>query len=194
MQFDWRPPDGVLKPLAGTAAALVLAAVAWWWLSAPVQDSSINAAVLRPVPSAMASAVMVDVVGAVKSPGVVRLPAGSRVVDAVAAAGGLLPGREPVLNMARIVQDGEQLRVGRAASMPASAAADGAAARGGRVDLNAASAGQLEALPGIGPVLAGRIVEYRTAHGGFERVRDLLSVPGIGDAKFADLASAVTVS
>lgn len=193
MQFDWRPPEGTLKPLAGTAVGLVLAAVAWWWMSAPVQDTSINAAVLRPVPSVTATTLVVDVVGAVRAPGVVRLPSGSRVVDAVTAAGGVLPGHAPVLNMARLLQDGEQLRVGREVSSGVGSPEEPSTGAG-RVDLNSASAGQLEALPGIGPVLAGRIVEYRSSHGRFERVRDLLSVPGIGDAKFADLASTVTVS
>lgn len=190
MQFEWRPPDGTLKPLAAAAAVLLLAASAWWWLSAPVQETRITAAVIRPVPSPSLEVVVVDVVGAVRSPGVVRLPAGARVMDAVAAAGGMVSGRAPVINMARLLVDGEQLRIGTA---PSASAVGGDPASGGALDLNSANAAQLEALPGIGPVLAQRIVSYREQHGRFARVRDLLAVPGIGDAKFADLSAAVTV-
>lgn len=136
---------------------------------------------------------MVDVVGFVRHPGVVRLPAGARVVDAVLAAGGVLPQHQPVVNMARTVADGEQIVIG-AATTATNESSGGQSPASARIDINASSAAQLDALPGIGPVLAERIVSYRSAHGPFAHARDLLDVPGIGDAKFAELAAAVSVS
>lgn len=135
---------------------------------------------------------MVDVVGAVRRPGVVRLREGSRVVDAVAAAGGVTPGHQPIINMARIVVDGEQLVIGNETARGTAneqSSVDGT----GKLDLNAASASALDELPGIGPVLAQRIVDYRAKHGSFRHSRDLLEVPGIGDSKFAQLSDSVSV-
>lgn len=138
--------------------------------------------------AASTGGVVVDVVGDVRRPGVVRLPAGSRVVDAVEAAGGLLRGKPAVVNMARVVVDGEQIVVGAGdAQMSGGGTADG------RVRINSANASAMEALPGVGPVLAQRIVDYREQHGPFTQVRDLLNVPGIGDAKFAQISEAASL-
>jgi competence protein ComEA len=144
--------------------------------------------------------VVVAVAGAVRRPGLVTLPAGSRVDDAVRAAGGVRPGgRLGLLNLARRLVDGEQVVVGAsvpdpstAAGVAAAPAPDGAASAA-PLDLNTATAAQLDALPGIGPVLAQRIVDHRTRNGPFRSVDDLRQVSGIGDAKFATLRSAVTV-
>lgn len=133
---------------------------------------------------------VVSVAGEVVRPGLVRLPAGSRVDDAVRAAGGLAPGADVgLLNLARRLVDGEQVLVGIDA--PPGAPATGGAAPGGLLDLNAATAEQLDALPGIGPVLAERIVEWRTEHGGFRSVDQLREVPGIGESKYATLKGKV---
>ncbi|MFL6136236.1 MAG: helix-hairpin-helix domain-containing protein [Frankiaceae bacterium] len=153
------------------------------------------------VPSAQ-PALVVDVAGRVRRPGVVRLPTGSRVIDALRAAGGPLPGtRLGLLNLASRLIDGEQIVVG--ARFPGAAQGGGAGGgtpsaatgpgAGAPVDLNAASAGELDALPGVGPVLAERIVDYRTAHGAFRSVDELEQVPGIGPSKMADLRELVTV-
>ncbi|MEO9240390.1 MAG: ComEA family DNA-binding protein, partial [Jatrophihabitantaceae bacterium] len=145
---------------------------------------------------------VVDVVGKVHRPGIYRLPTGARVDDAVSAAGGVLAGVDPVtVNLARKLTDGEQVVIGLAvpAAQPASADPGNAAAGGsagspaGPVDLNTATATQLDALPGVGPVLAQRIVDWRTQHGRFNSVDQLQSVSGIGDAKYADLKALVTV-
>ena len=93
--------------------------------------------------------------------------------------------------MARKVVDGEQIVVGSAGV--AAAGSPAAASSGGRVSINSASAAQLEQLPGVGPVTARRIVEYRAAHGPFAQLRDLLQVTGIGDAKYAQIADAATL-
>ena len=133
--------------------------------------------------------VVVDVDGKVRRPGIVRLPLGSRVDDAVRAAGGALPGTSLAgLNLARKLADGEQVLVGAAA--PAGGV-PGASAAG--VDLNAADVAALDALPGIGPVLAQHIVDWRTEHGRFASIDQLREVPGIGESKFAAVKTKVRV-
>jgi competence protein ComEA len=138
---------------------------------------------------------VVHVAGKVRTPGIVRLPPGSRVLDAVDAAGGAKPGVDLTgLNLARLLTDGEQVLVGvppPAGGGAAAAASPGAAA--GPVNLNTATAEALESLPGIGPALAGRILAWRTEHGRFMSVDELQEVSGIGPAIFAELADLVTV-
>ncbi|GGX00802.1 ComEA family DNA-binding protein [Streptomyces chryseus] len=139
--------------------------------------------------------IVVDVSGKVRQPGVHRLPAGSRVADALRAAGGVAAGADTAgLNRARLLMDGEQVTVGVPGSpgppgTAAPAANGGPAAAGttGPIGLNAATAEQLETLPGVGPVLAQHIIDYRTEHGGFRSVEELREVKGIGDRRFADL-------
>jgi competence protein ComEA len=155
------------------------------------------AAVDEPEPT---DEVTVHVAGAVAQPGVVTLPGGSRVTDAVAAAGGLLPDADPSrVNLARQLQDGEQLVILRAGEEPppptpgdAAAASDGTASDG-PVDLNTASVEQLQTLPGIGPALAQRIVRHRDEVGPFRAPGDLRDVSGIGEKRFQDLADLITV-
>jgi competence protein ComEA len=145
----------------------------------------------RPAPGAR-PVLVVDIAGKVRRPGLRRLSAGSRVADALAAAGGALPGTDTsALNLARLLADGEQIVVGRPAGPP-SAAIPGAAAATGPVSLSAATAEQLDALPGVGPVLARHIIDYRMQHGGFTSVEQLRDVNGIGDRRFSDLKSLVT--
>ncbi|MFF8933839.1 helix-hairpin-helix domain-containing protein [Streptomyces paradoxus] len=150
-----------------------------------------------------AAAIVVDVSGKVREPGIHRLPAGSRVADALHAAGGVKPGTNTDgLNRARFLVDGEQVLVGgpAAAAGPGAdgtapggpaAAVGGAAAPAAPVSLNTATADQLDTLPGVGPVLAQHIIDYRTQHGGFRSVDELREVNGIGDRRFADLRNLV---
>lgn len=139
--------------------------------------------------------VVVDVAGKVRRPGVATLPAGSRVVDAIRRAGGARRGVDLTsLNLARKLVDGEQVLVGVSGPPgPAAAAAPGASPSGPLVSLNAASQEQLEGLPGVGPVTAGKILAWRQQHGGFTAVDDLLEVDGIGEKTLADLAPHVTL-
>jgi competence protein ComEA len=200
------------------ALSVAIAAGCWVWAGRPhelpaglagpvVAGSSGPAAISGPLlsspplssppPRASSSptgALVVDVVGRVHRPGVYRLPAGSRVTDAVTAAGGVLAGVDPAsVNLARKLSDGEQLVIGRpAAPAPVGSAGGGSADPAGPVDLNSATVAQLDALPGVGPVLAQRIVDWRSQHGRFDSVAQLRSVSGIGDAKFQDLAPLVT--
>jgi competence protein ComEA len=144
-----------------------------------------------PLPSPTPPGVVVDVGGRVRRPGLVTLPLGSRVADALRAAGGALRQSDLLsLNLAAKVADGQLLLVGVPGGTVAGTGGESSA---GPVDLNSATADQLEALPGIGPVLAQHILDWRTAHGGFHSVDQLKDVSGIGDSTFADLAPLVSV-
>jgi len=131
--------------------------------------------------------VVVDVTGAVRDPGVYRMPAGSRVNDAVTRAGGAAPGAElEAINLAARLADGQQVVVPK--RVPGGAAVAGAAgAEEGPISLGTATAEQLEEIEGIGPVTAGDIVEFRDEHGGLSSIDQLDQVPGIGPATMESL-------
>jgi competence protein ComEA len=173
--------------LVAAAVVLLLAAGAGVWYGG--SEAEPPAAVFSPVrPEAVA--LTIHVAGAVVSPGLVEVPEGSRVADAVAAAGGALPGaRLSALNLAAPLADGQQLSVPFADG----AGSSPAAVVDGKVAVNTAGAADLERLPGVGPVLAERIVGHREAYGPFGTVEDLLDVPGIGEGKLAALRDAVRV-
>lgn len=144
--------------------------------------------------------VVVDVVGEVNAPGLLTLPVGSRVADAVTAAGGATAGAElSAVNLARLLVDGEQLRIPAPGEIvaPAPAAVAGAGPAGvsadGLVNLNTADSVTLETLPGVGPALAGRILDWRESNGAFASVDELDEVTGIGPAMLAKLRDLVTV-
>ena len=138
--------------------------------------------------------VTVHVVGDVRRPGVVELPAGSRVVDALAAAGGLRRGGElGATNLARVVADGERVEVGGSAPAGSGGTGTSVGTPAGPLDLNTATAEQLDALPGIGPVTAAKILAWRATHGRFSVVDELAEVPGIGPKTLADLRPHVRV-
>ena len=192
--------------IAGLIAAALL--VAWTWVDRPrVEPAPVpvpatgTATPAAPTSSpavgeaaGTATPVVVAVVGLVARPGLVTVPTGSRVADAVEAAGGLLPGTDPAaVNLAALVTDGQQIAVGVPDVVGGPPRAEGAAEGGGLVDLNAATAQELDALPGIGPVLAQRIVAHRDEQGPFRSVDQLDDVPGIGPTIYAELAELVTV-
>lgn len=207
----WDPgPSGARSLwLAGLVVALAL--VGWTWLDRPQVEPApmdppgrtldVGSEAPTPVGEAAgrSAAVVVSVVGPVARPGLVTLPAGARVADAVEAAGGLLPEADPAsLNLAAPLTDGEQIAV----ALPGGAAApDGAGTEAAgapvvapaRLHLNTATAADLDGLPGIGPVLAQRIVDHRSRHGPFTAVDELDDVPGIGPATAAELAELVAV-
>jgi competence protein ComEA len=146
-------------------------------------------------PAAAAKLLVIDVAGAVRRPGLYRLRAGSRVDDAIAAAGGPTGKAQlDTVNLAAPVADGEQIVVpGRGAAAGGAAATPPAAGSSpsAPVDLNSATLEQLEALPGIGPVTAQKILDYRQQHGAFHSVEELQGVPGIGPAHMAQLKGLV---
>ncbi|MCL1897910.1 MAG: ComEA family DNA-binding protein [Micrococcales bacterium] len=159
-------------------------------LSPPPQETA--TALIEPTSAAV---VMVYVVGAVHQPGVVQLPVGSRVIDALEKAGGAMNGADlAVLNLAAVVVDGERIFVPLPGQTPPVAIGFEGGSTGnqpGLVNVNQASAEQLTDLPGIGPVLAGRIVDYREAHGPFGDIADLSLVSGIGPKLTASLEDLV---
>jgi competence protein ComEA len=186
----WDPGRSGLPVLAVVAALAALVAGFVVLRARPHEVVAPPVALASAAPDAGA-VVVVDVAGKVRHPGIVRLPLGSRVDDAVRAAGGPLPGATyDGLNRARKLTDGEQVLVGVPA--PTGSTAAGSTA-GGLVDLNAADVTALDSLPGIGPVLAQKIVDWRTEHGRFASVDQLREVSGIGESKFAAVKSKVRV-
>lgn len=215
------------RPLAALGAVMVVAAVlagVHFWsgrpqaVSAPepVKEgatasgvpgdpgSEDSGAPLRPEPSpglppavAPGGQIVVDVSGKVRRPGIRRLPPGSRVADALRAAGGVRDGTDVTgLNRARVLADGEQVVVGAPGGpWPVGGAGGGGPGAGATgpvgpaapLSLSTATVDQLETLPGVGPVLAQHIVDYRAEHGGYRSVDELREVDGIGDRRFEDL-------
>jgi competence protein ComEA len=159
---------------------------------------------MSPVVSSTPATIKVHVLGAVASPGVIELPVGARVDDAIAAAGGMTADADPAeLNLAAVVADGSQIIIGTTAdplgavngigTADPAGAAGGAGAAGSAVDLNTATQAQLEVLPGIGPVKAQQILTWRGQHGKFTSVDELQEIDGIGPKTFAQLEPYVTV-
>jgi competence protein ComEA len=207
--------------IAYVAVAAVVVAVGVRYVVLPRQagPSEAQAVVLAPVsapasPAAAESAgtaaspapdLVVYVCGAVRSPGVVRLPAGARVTDALGLAGGPTARAElAAVNLAAPVTDGQQIMVPeRGAPAVASApggsssgalgAAPAGSTTGALVNINTASLEELDTLDGVGPSTAQKIVDYRTANGGFKTIEEIKEVPGIGDAKFAAMQASITV-
>ena len=196
--------------VVAVVAALLVAG--WSWVSRPEVSPAPTSGAVVQSPAAAVDAVptlsaagtgqptgsagpdiVVAVVGQVVSPGLVTLPAGSRVADALAAAGGLLTEADPAaVNAAAVLADGQQVAVG-VPGVGGAAAGSGEAGGGGLVDLNTAAVPDLDALPGIGPVLAQRIVDHRSEHGPFASVEQLDDVSGIGPSLYAQIAPLVTV-
>jgi competence protein ComEA len=208
----WLRPGLGRAPLVGVLAlvAAALAALCWWLLhtaahpSAPVDLAPASAgrdalatpaAAVSAAPGASGGKVTVDVEGRVRRPGIVVLDGGSRVIDAIRAAGGLRGSpRVTGLNLARVLVDGEQILVAvpaTAAGLPPAAAT--ASAAGTLVNLNTADEAALEGLPEVGPVTAQSILDWRTQNGAFTSVQELLEVDGIGEATLDQLMPYVTV-
>ena len=145
-------------------------------------------------PSQVNKILIIDVAGKVKNPDVYELPQGSRVIDAIKAAGGVGKGADSSgVNMARLLEDGEQIYIESSSSPTHSVSSASRGTRGGKVNLNRANLSELDGLPGVGPVLAARIIEWRSKNGNFKSVDELRRVSGIGDAKFNELKEVVVV-
>lgn len=195
-----RPGALVLSFVAALAAVIAAVGV---WRERPIPEPApvlplITAAAAKASsvpPPAPATELVISVVGRVPHPGLIHLPDGSRVADALAAVGGVLPGTDLMgLNLARRLADGEQLLVG-GAPPPGQPVTDHSGASGAprMVNLNTATLEELDTLPGVGTVTAQRIMDWRVAHGRFTSVDQLREVSGIGQARLAQLKHLVRV-
>lgn len=138
--------------------------------------------------------IFVHLVGEVSKPGIYELDSGARVMDAIFAASGFTDTAEQSsVNLARELTDGEQVVVLRIGQYTAMSAAGSAGTAGSSISLNRASANELESLPGVGPALASRIIDWRQANGGFKKKEDLLNISGIGEKLFAGIKNQVVL-
>lgn len=200
------PPDGLAGVLtagraprltAGAVIVLVLAALAVAVLVSAFgsHGASTPAAGVRSstAPAPVEATIYVHLLGAVASPGLYGLPENSRVIDAVAAAGGFADQADQgAVNLARFLSDGEQLFFPALGESPA-AATGSPGIVAGKVNINTADAATLETLPRVGPAMAERIIAWRETNGRFSAVEELKSVTGIGDKTFSALSELVTV-
>ena len=171
--------------ICGLAAVIIVGSFWGHWQKAAAPERTTG--LVPAVPAAEAGRPVVYVGGAVAKPGVYTLAPASRVADAVAAAGGFIPGADTArVNLAQAVSDGMQVYVpaARSAGAPAFAA---------KININTAGREELEKLPGIGPVLALRIIDYRLAHGPFRDLGDIKRVSGIGESKFNQIKDKIAL-
>jgi competence protein ComEA len=175
---------------AGVAAVAVIGAL-WSNATSGSGDIAVQSSRDAIVNAESAGTMFVQVVGAVAKPGVYEVPMDSRVMDAVALAGGLSPKADPAsLNLARIVQDGEQIIVGAAGDARSRITAN---ALSNKVNINTATAEDFDTLPRIGVTLAQRIIAFRNENGPFVALESLLEVPGIGDLTLAGMRDKITL-
>jgi competence protein ComEA len=179
------------KAMLGIAALVIL--ISGFWVS----NGKAKEVVALPPIEIISPLVTVDVAGAVNNPGVYDLESSARVIDAIKIAGNSLTGTDlSDLNLARVIRDGEQIYVAPTAKTKIPAGRKfpiKKIIKSGPLNINRATAKQFEALDGVGPVLAKRIVAYRVANGPFITLEDLDKVSGIGPAKFAQFKSQITV-
>jgi competence protein ComEA len=176
-------------------ALLILGALIIVFSSLIVVGGNSHEVVAPPIVAVQIAApeIFVDVTGAVTKPGVYTLAANSRVIDAIKAAGDSAPGADlSTINLARVLSDGEQIYVD-ATIINSAGKRVSKTVHSGPINLNRATAAQLDSLDGIGPVIAKRIIEYRKINGPFATVEDLQKVSGIGTAKFAIIKSKLRV-
>jgi competence protein ComEA len=176
-------------------ALLILGALIIVFSSLIVVGGNSHEVVAPPVVAVQIAApeIFVDVTGAVTKPGVYTLAANSRVIDAIKAAGDSAPGADlSTINLARVLSDGEQIYVD-APIINSAGKRVSKTVHSGPINVNRATAAQLDSLDGIGPVIAKRIIEYRKVNGPFATVEDLQKVSGIGTAKFAIIKSKLRV-
>lgn len=176
-------------------ALLILGALIIIFSSLIVVGGNSHEVVAPPVVAVQIAApeIFVDVTGAVTKPGVYTLAANSRVIDAIKAAGDSAPGADlSTINLARVLSDGEQIYVD-ATVLNSAGKRVSKTLHSGPINVNRATAAQLDSLDGIGPVIAKRIIEYRKVNGPFATVEDLQKVSGIGTAKFAIIKSKLRV-
>lgn len=195
---------GRYRPYLAMMLLFVLALGGTIFLLRRSEPASLTITTATPRPTATVGSLIVDVRGAVNKPGVYTLPVGSRVQDALALAGDIAPHADTRnLNLARRLNDGEQiyvLTVGEATPVPPPASSRSTATRTptssvplGKININTATLAELDTLPGIGPAIGQRIIDYRTQNGDFKSIDDLKKVRGIGDALFNQIKDLITL-
>ena len=182
----------VLKVLVGVVAGFLLAGALL------VISRSPTGTPIPLLPAPTKSPLVVQVLGAVPRPGVYEFPEGSRVRDAVEASGGLLADADTSsLNLVAPLEDGQQLVIpflnGAPVTTPTAAASTSVVPSADLININTATLAQLDSLPGIGPTTAQKIIDYRTTHGPFQKIEDIMNVSGIGPATFDKLKDLITV-
>jgi competence protein ComEA len=186
-----------LKSILYTAAGILLGLFVALLIWVVARNPSGQGVMLRPVPTE--KPIVVYITGAVPRPGVYALAQGSRVQDAISAAGGFLADADKTgINLARALDDGEQLEVAYASGsspvigteIPAATEAPSSAEL---ININTASQAELESLPGIGPTTAQKIIAYRQANGPFVSIEDIVNVSGIGPGTYERLKNLITV-
>lgn len=189
------PPTQAVKPILKIVIVAVVATAGLVWLNRPTPVAvpelaspgiPINTSSDNPVTSQGLDQIVVDIKGDVQTPGLVTLPAGARVADAIAAAGGVTPNADVTgVNLAERLSDGQMIFIGNAQSMQLSSDP--------RINLNLATESDLDSLPGVGPVMAGRIIAWRESNQRFHSIEELQEVPGIGPKVFANLKPLVRI-
>ena len=189
------PPIQAIDPILKIVIVAVLATAGLVWLNrpAPVAVPEVASPGIPISASSGASAssqgldqIVVDIKGDVLTPGLVTLPAGARVADAIAAAGGVAPSADVSgINLAERLSDGQMIFIGNAQSMQLSSDS--------RINLNLATEADLDSLPGVGPVMAGRIIAWRESNQRFHSIEELQEVPGIGPKVFANIKPLVRI-
>ena len=189
------PPIQAVNPILKIVVVAVLATAGLIWLNRPT-PVSVPEVSSPGIPIATGSGVsvssqgldqiVVDLKGDVLTPGLVTLPAGARVADAIAAAGGVTPSADVTgINLAERMSDGQMIFIGNAQSMQLSSDS--------RINLNLANEADLDSLPGVGPVMAGRIIAWRESNQRFHSIEELQEVPGIGPKVFANIKPLVRI-
>jgi competence protein ComEA len=194
-QFLISPPPLAVRPIFKIiiVATLVTAGIVWLNRPTPIAVPEVASTGIAITSNSNQSdslpaldQIVVDVKGDVVNPGLVTLPAGSRVADALAAAGGVVPSANvTLLNLAERLSDGQMIVIGNSKAMELSSDP--------RINLNLATESELDSLPGVGPVMAGRIIAWRESNQRFHSIEELQEVPGIGPKVFANLKSLVRI-
>ena len=189
------PPPQAINPILKIVIVAVLVTAGLVWLNRP-SPVAVPEVASPGIPITVNSStavspqgldqIVVDVKGDVQTPGLVTLPAGARVADAIAAAGGVIPSADgTAINLAERLSDGQMIFIGNAQSMQLSSDP--------RINLNLATEAELDSLPGVGPVMAGRIIAWRDSNQRFHSIEELQEVPGIGPKVFANLKALVRI-
>lgn len=189
------PPPQAIRPILKIVIAAVLVTAGLVWISRPtpialpqVASPGIPITTNSDSPASVLSfdQIVVDVKGDVLTPGLVTLPAGSRVADAIAAAGGVIPSANvTALNLAERLSDGQMIFIGNTQSLEMNSDP--------RINLNVATETELDSLPGVGPVMAKRILDWRESNQRFHSIEELQEVPGIGPKVFANLKALIRI-